>query len=720
MSASRQTNSRAAMYLDSVEISRMWGFDTLAGATVDFRYNGSIFAINENEGRGSVGLWGIGGFNQFDWSIGQVSPSDDIVSDWRPEPTGGAEANWNGKDTPFEEFVWRRYNYKSVGSPIGWIEGYHFPATDTSGRGIDGIRENFETENHRFRGRSSIDISASAGATFAGSPQTWTAAFTVVEPETKTAIHDGDTRQCLLSGLDNGVTTFKFFLDDGSGNVAIDSFGTTQTFGSTPAFGGSPAVSTLVLSVDGNQATCYLDGVQLGSTLTIDPQSLENVSGDLELRVGASVYHEDAGGNFLRRIKDFYLGRLRNVQLWNSAWDATDASNHQASPFGVIGSEPIGNLEARFELNPTGSPAQDLTGLETKPTHVSFDDLDNGITLSFGAGSPLGNFVATDFYSFGAVDGLLKDNAVSYTFNAHFYHTESQNNFSEIEDTINSPGVSGSPASAVVPASGGQVTEPVTWRISSSTDFLDTVFLKRPGQIGATNTSNAFASCNQIGFQYIDTTGGYFEARPAQAFGEMYLGLTDSTSASNTAMDYSFYLKSDGTYDVRQLNVVPGGGPSSVTYTEGDLFRITRVSGSPDTIEYRVNNVLVYTSTVAPTGNLSPAWATTFNGADGMAAAYDCSINWNRPANILDVGDSLVSTGKYDPTFYCFDSIGGSVVIGSPEVEMQLTNNLNDRLLDIAPVPGEVVMVGDTGHLVFNAADQGLPVRCSLTLLKQD
>ena len=260
-----------------------------------------------------------------------------------------------------------------------------------------------------------------------------------------------------------------------------------------------------------------------------------------------------------------------------------------------------------------------------------------------------------------------------------------------------------------------------------------------PGQLGTREEdANANSGNHFTTFQQLDGTGGYFEGRPTTNEAEHWFGITDNFGLASltwtTNMDYAFRLFTDGTYSIRQLGAQVGS-PTNVAYTKGDLFRITRVEGSPTTFEYRVNNVLVYTSLVTKAPNVLLQGAVQF--FDVFGVWYDCAVNHNRPAGILDIGSKFSNTGKYAADFFALDgvrissdiqgsptvtellSVSGSIkdVSGSPAIELVLTDNNFDQYQELAPAPGEVILVSDGGLLVFNAAEQGSTIASSLTLI---
>jgi len=172
------------------------------------------------------------------------------------------------------------------------------------------------------------------------------------------------------------------------------------------------------------------------------------------------------------------------VQLWNTVWTPADITADNGNPTGVITTQPTSNLVARYELT------QSLEGLETKPTHPTSEPLIDGVIIAFTNGAGGNAFVATDFHTFGMVDGLLKDNATSFSQYTSVYYKPTDFDF---QTFLNAAGTN------IIDAATRTITEPVKFTrfsnfVTSSTsnrmnvDATIGMYLK-PGEISYPDSS---------------------------------------------------------------------------------------------------------------------------------------------------------------------------------------------------------------------------------------
>ena len=169
-----------------------------------------------------------------------------------------------------------------------------------------------------------------------------------------------------------------------------------------------------------------------------------------------------------------------------------------------------------------------------------------------------------------------------------------------------------------------------------------------------------------------------------------FLGLSNQNLGSHyNTINYSIYLKATGDLLVYENgNAKNLGNPTS--YQPGDVVRIERIS---NTIYYKVNGNIFYTSTITSSSDLLVDVAFfTLNGAlsnveisDSFTGSYNSNNNssiWNKTNTIihpfelnskLSIGDTIVPNG------YSL-AIKGNALF--EEVKVQLSENWPDYVFD--------------------------------------
>lgn len=601
----------------------------------------------------------------------------------------------NVEDSPLYEFVWQEYRY-NPGSMM-WELNYHTTATDSSlaGNTFHAARHRFYVENHYFNGRSAIDASAALAGNFTADDMTLLA---TVDWETKSE-HRQNTEGQVVFALSDGTLRDQVALyitddHDAVGSVILRVTGQSDhVFGASPTAG--PATNHRVaLVISGTSATCYVDGSALGSAATIPAGT---VSGASKLWVGATT------SDYVYGVYDHIKGTLSNVQVWNVPYTGGDiTSDHTAGdPWsGVVapgGGTENPNLVARYELT------QSLAGLETKTTHVGAETLLDGITIAFANGASSPAFVDTNYYTFGVLDGILKDNSNSFDLKFEWHYRPVIYEETDIEDTVNAPNPGGSP---VISASGGSYTDTnITWRNDPS---------KRVNT--ANRTANIISSTTEtfVSFQRMPSGSvHYFEWKVPYATMGCYVGVTGSPP---DGLPYSFHFRADNDFRIRELGVDVITG---LTYNAGDTFKIQR--DGVGNITWWQNGGLLHTSS---SPELAPyLWGRFRNLSNSRSAIYDMKMVYIREPHILDLGNSVTLTGKYHPDLYNLDDRAIAVTIGGSPATVVVDDDTS-RIEDVisgggsAPGPGTCVAVPDAGILVFNPADVGSAVTASYTVIK--
>lgn len=661
------------------------GVYTIEGKLVDYNQVGAFhtfpffFTFEEDYGNGLM-------------VVKDLPPSEpnrsEMLSVINPTTTGDP---LNGENSPFEEFIWSEYHWNGASWELNW----HAPAVDSSGNTNDATRYGFSVESHTFTGRSSIDASAifnpsafTTDATFAFllSPTTKpsAAALTVSKQEPEIVVFEVN---------DNAGNRLKFWWDDNTGNMFLEDAGGTQNLGAKPADGG---VYRAVVVVNSTTATLYINSASVGSLTLSAPLNLANASGDLLFYVGSRNYNTEYNG----RIQPyaFWHGDMENVQAWSRSWSGPEVSED----FGIGGGTGViantANFEARYQLT---EPL-----VETKATHLSADPLHDGLTIAFVEGGAGNSFIATDYHTFGCFDGVLKDNAIAMSQRFSIYSTPVDLDFQEfLNDSL----------TATVPSGvSGTLTEPTYWAIDTA-NVISTMARRAGMVVGSTNSVNA-GICGSQGAPG-DVT---FNAKPASNVEvNTGFGITTlpNTSNSRTNMTHEIRFMTDGTVNIYEADVAVSVG--SATYTKDDSFSIVRTG---TTVDFRKNTVSFYTSVTPSSGIIYTRIHTGDGGQTALGAGYgvyDCTIEYaGRPAGFMDIGNSTTLTGKFDPTFVRIET----------ETPESVTINIDGIPADVivsdtwegnmtVPSPGQVIINGEAGWLLFNSVDYGKTITGQVTAI---
>jgi hypothetical protein len=659
----------------------------------------------------------------------------------------------NGTGTIFEDFVWRDYRWNGTAFTLG----YNAPVSDSVSSFV-GTRNNFGLENQAFTGRSYIDISPMLpGGTF-GANTTFAAYINpVAKPTASTNPAPAEPNMMLFDTYDSTTTNNLSFYWNLNGLIALSAggpcvvqgslYGNTLTvntvlsgtvavgqtltgggvsagititalgtgtggvgtyttsgnqyinpitvtlvsaaFGTTPASGSNYRV---VLIVNGTSASVYINGTQAGTTQTIPSQTLATST---QAVLGCR--------SPLRSFPvDFFQGSMTNVQFWNGAWNSTDVANDYSAPTAVIASPSNGGAVSKAVWSLTNS----LAGLETKTTTVSptTDTLLDGITISFTNGTTANtSFTSTDYYTFGVVDGILKDNATnfSWTFPLLCKPNRTQTTFTN--------GSGGS----TIPTTSTQLTERATWGryVQNSITPPPSVY---PGSFSSSAQSNYgtqdyLASC--VFFQTIASgTAGYLQFTvPAGNLNGGFMGLASSGSfqvgnSNYQSLLYAIDFGQTGGYQIYESNSIVSTG----TYAKGDVWQIAK--SSTGTITYVQNGTTVYTSaTLYPTGTLECVCAPRSPGVGFI----DIQINYSLPAGWMTVGSLSATTGVYDPNYRWIENslqIMSFSLNGTPLATSNITlaSSLTlDQMISTGIGAGSIFFDTKSGKLLFNTTNYG-------------
>lgn len=626
------------------------------------------------------------------------------------EPTSPYNISLGGQFSIFEERMWEKYHWNGS----AWVQNYYSPALDTSGNGNDAIRHNFNTESNFFTGRSLIDASSTFSANTFVDELTF---VTTITPSAKFTSGIGVTplnrqqqtgmqRLISIAELDGQYLTLSIADVNDPQQIAVDhgtvANHTHTTLGSALALD-SVTQYRVAIAITATTVDVFIDGVQFGTTITLAaPYDFTNVGANLVAYIGSDTYENDVVASTSTSPRHFYRGAMSNAQLWNVAFDAADASADMIDVGGVASTPPAAALITRLELN------QSMVGLETKTTHSALEPLINGVSMSFNdvvsSGAAFAA-VATDYYTFGVVDGVLKDNAISLTRQNYTYMTDQDVEFGEFLAVDGSNII---PAALSTPVVDEQ---PIFYRNAASA-FI------RPGQL-APNwhtvtgwTAGALSSCAL-------PTDGYVECGISEpSFRGCFIGLTTNTTAVAHYSHHECMLLVTGGL----LRVYEGGSliVDIGNVVVGDTIRVERTG---TTVTYSTVSggipTILHTSAIALSGTIAAVAVVSGRGC----GVKDLKLKYQQLPHVIEIGNPSNLTGRYDPDFNYIDDINPNTnsklyLDGVEALIVGIDNYANDEA-SIVPNQGELLVSKYGGFIVANPLDAGKAVTGWVNIIKR-
>lgn len=591
----------------------------------------------------------------------------------------------NGEYTPFQEILVKKHHWNP--NTNQWQQNYYAPAIDSSSYAINAIRHNFDTESHQFTGRSLIDITNSITTGSINNIATF--AFTVNSLAKVTSKYQ-ETTSTLLS-LEDDNQAFRIVWTNGT-NMVIDHGLTSGATTALTVATASAAGTTFRIIVVLNGTTCqvYKDNVLL-NTLTISNFNFSSPSPYFKAYLGAQVYNRGFNSTYPMPW-GFFRGSINNFQMWNVAWDATDVSNDFGSITGVISSKPNANLLTRLQMT---EPL-----VETKLTHNTPEVLVDGITIGFNnnVSSPANSFIASDFYTVGVVDGLLKDNSTSFNHSFTTYNYADVNvNFNDIKNSIGTNVI-------------GPISTPISipvhcyqYDIVGSPSAQNT--LHSAGQFNIFSTNIGGSAQTTSSFEIMVGDGQFdFNVQHDNTIG-MYVGLSTTIGVTTAIADYhySIYFDPDRVTARIRLGSTTNVG-TAMTYIGSDRFTIKRVG---NVITFLVNGVLWHTVSGASTNPLQMRlWHNSTSGISQGIVYAKMTLTTTR--DVMFVGDVLNSTGCFNKTFVQVDATNvNSCKFYIDGILAPVTVSNTYMTIMAIPAAGAITFSSLMGLLLFNPADVG-------------
>lgn len=608
---------------------------------------------------------------------------------------------------PYSKLVWDEYRWNGS----SWALNYHAPLTDSSGNANHGERKLFWPNSRYFQGQDSKTGGDGYGShviidnAFASGFNTqMTIAMTVTSSQS--------TGWAQLFEVASANSTQKFLVSwntDVNNTIGIWS-GVKTEFGLHPTDG---SAHRLVITVNGTTVKCYLDGGQLGTTKTIASIPISNI---VKATIGASRH---AGW-----AQQFFTGTLTNIQVWNVEWLATDVVFDFANQSSLVsdqGGSPFTPANLKMHFQNTGALA------ETKICHTASEPLIEGINLAFTAGSIGVSFKSGDYYTFGAVDGVWKDNATTYTGSYSIYSAPMVKDCTDVQSsgvvTI-LPAISGL---LIKDWDGQGLTPPPTVNGSTGRVTFDG---KNTGVVSRTVLYGDF----EVTFTGLPTTGLPAEMElefGVGAVGNSYTksyGKKDFYYHVNQSLTGRFGTKHDISDSNRQghiwdqnKNPLSTGGyvTTAGTRTDTDVFKFKRVG---DTITLYLNGTLVSTTTGVRRKGFSPKMRVIKQTTGSSIQGPLCTVVTSAASlPIAMLGNKINRTGMFDPEFAGIDvdptmnSVRDVKLNGVPVATKYYAWEYDS--LPALPVLNEVIITSN-GFVICNPSDNGKTLTATYNYLK--
>jgi hypothetical protein len=263
------------------------------------------------------------------------------------------------------------------------------------------------------------------------------------------------------------------------------------------------------------------------------------------------------------------------------------------------------------------------------------------------------------------------------------------------------------------------VEEVVSWKVSSLTNVIaSTNNLNKIQNNGAWD--GGAASSNSVG------NNGYFEFTATEVNRARMAGLSTTNVNSNfTTIQYAWYLRSDGLCEVYESGTSRGNFGA---YVGGSVFKVAVESG---TVKYYIDDVLKYTSTIAPTlpllidvsirdigGTISNALVSNYNVGDFTAVAINAgaSPTYQWQLNGINVGTNSTS--------YTNSSLNDGEIITcilTPDIggcsTTDITSNSITNFAIPAPTGTEFYILGTAASSACNSTNEEVRWRASSIVL---
>lgn len=467
------------------------------------------------------------------------------------------------------------------------------------------------------------------------------------------------------------------------GTSTLQNIGTTSTSINHMSFEVGPSGQMCYLVLSNIAAAGYtielydstLTNVVTGSCVT----TAENINvfsntwnTPLILYLGKGIFITQTEMNYYGYYQEYFIGV------------AVDTLNSLVGPFSYLVWEKYGWNGSAWELNHAGS----------KPTHSAAELLLNGISMSFADGGSGTSFVADEYYTFGVVHGILKDNSISYTtsISSYPYTTKIDTTFDSVIQQHPSVGT----------VTWDKVSEALT--VNPDQSLVNTNISCNYG-LTAISNNRVFGDFSITGTIGPVTGTRYISIGLSPGQGIIYRTTPDFTVGSGGSADiisnYSFDINGNSVYCA-----VSNSQSGLSTISSPTTWELRRVGG---TLSYLVGGVVKHTVS-APEYSFVIRVAYGIHYANAPYNAYHTvppiTVVSSGVGYYVAAGISGSNTVSFDPNFVAMDRDPTTfdISINGTPVATKLQGGA------AAPAPGEVNICGATGKFLFNAADVGKTV----------
>ena len=336
-----------------------------------------------------------------------------------------------------------------------------------------------------------------------------------------------------------------------------------------------------------------------------------------------------------------------------------------------------------------------LGNSSSKTIHNTAEPLIDGLTISFSNGATSPNFINTDFFNFVVGDGIMKDNATTYTYGIPYYPSNT-----ELVTTF-------TPSTVPATGLGLLIDEPVTFSpLSPNTANAVNTIIQQKGYVN-------FSGANQyiISDQIIPSTVGNREFTLKFKINGIYsdksLGIATYDGSVYT---YLYYITPDTT-TAGNVFIKNTAGTTIATILEANITidsEISIVRDVSDVIRIYNDATLVYTG-AANTSSLTVRFGSggsyvTVYG-DSRGGFYDIKLTYVETRLISKVGNGS-TTGCFKSTF---TGLTIPKVVNDSYLELNAVSTVTEHKTSAEAMllSTNVKVATGAGWLIFNSADIG-------------
>lgn len=463
-------------------------------------------------------------------------------------------------------------------------------------------------------------------------------------------------------------------------------------FGTAPAYA---STSSIAFVINGATATCFVNGVQSGGSITLPFTPNFSASSGI-LTIGGNPTNFVDGAGFENSV-EFFRGTVQHLVIDSLAWSSVNAAAYHSTP----ATYATGSTFIRYDLT------QSLAGLESKATHSGPEVIQPNITIQFTNGTGT-SFVSGEYYTNGVVKGLLKDNATSFTHKFEAYYLPVTHNFSDVTPTT-------------IPGTGATVTEPVYFRYAALTSPN---YATLPG-LQPVSTAAAFSFQSSADDISATCTVGADRASTDTTNTYTEFGLNDSNvTFPSGSMKWLVRIRYG---DTRLVDVSYNGtavASGITTWVYGDVFSVSRVAG---VITFSKNGTPFWSSSGGQ-NSTSRLWVGTRNQAgDIIVGLTNITVTYPKPPYVVCIGSEGGLTGKYAPNYHSTSGTRASNYVvniagyATPATVTLASNATTSIEMLAAPGANTVVIAPEPGYMVFHPSDvgKGVTLSCSVVYTPQ-